>query len=111
MPISRISTTWNCYSALNQSPPAAAQRWRSLLAGRRFPDLAADIQADRSRLCDDGISSDGLSTGPTSLSVYDASFLALALKHDALLITAGKQLAKAAASLGCLADAELRSIR
>jgi len=42
-----------------------------------------------------------------SLSVYDASFLALALKHDALLITADKQLAKAAASLGCLADAEL----
>ena len=46
-----------------------------------------------------------------SLSVYDASFLALALKHDALLITADKQLAKAAASLGCLPDAELRSIR
>ena len=42
-----------------------------------------------------------------SLSVYDASFLALALKHDALLITADKQLAKAAASLGCLADAGL----
>jgi predicted nucleic acid-binding protein len=42
-----------------------------------------------------------------SLSVYDASFLALALKHDALLITADKQLAKAAASLGCLADADL----
>lgn len=41
-----------------------------------------------------------------SLSVYDASFLALALKYDALLITADKQLAKAAASLGCLADAE-----
>ena len=40
-----------------------------------------------------------------SLSVYDASFLALALKHDALLITADKQLAKAAASLGCFADA------
>jgi len=33
--------------------------------------------------------------------------LALALKHDALLITADKQLAKAAAFLGCLADAEL----
>lgn len=41
-----------------------------------------------------------------SLSVYDASFLALALKHDAVLITADKQLARAAASLGCLADAE-----
>ena len=41
-----------------------------------------------------------------SLSVYDASFLALALKHDARLITADKQLARAAASLGCLADAE-----
>lgn len=40
-----------------------------------------------------------------SLSVYDASFL-LALKHDALLITADKQLARAAASLGCLAYAE-----
>jgi len=26
-----------------------ARRWRSLLAGRHFPDLAADIQADRSR--------------------------------------------------------------
>ena len=39
-----------------------------------------------------------------SLSVYDASYLALALKHDAQLITADKQLAKAAASLGCLAD-------
>jgi hypothetical protein len=26
-----------------------ASRWRSLLAGRHFPDLAADIQADRSR--------------------------------------------------------------
>lgn len=24
-----------------------ARRWRSLLAGRHFPDLAADIQADR----------------------------------------------------------------
>ncbi|WP_409996549.1 hypothetical protein [Cyanobium sp. Maggiore-St4-Cus] len=46
-----------------------------------------------------------------SLSVYDASFLALALKHDALLITADKQLAKAAASLGCLADAERGTIR
>ena len=33
--------------------------------------------------------------------------LAVALKHDALLITADKQLAKAAASLGYLADAEL----
>jgi hypothetical protein len=42
-----------------------------------------------------------------SLSVNDASFLALALKHGALLITADKQLAKAAASLGCLADADL----
>jgi predicted nucleic acid-binding protein len=41
-----------------------------------------------------------------SLSVYDASFLALALKHDALLITADKQLAKAAASFGCFADVE-----
>lgn len=38
-----------------------------------------------------------------SLSVYDASFLALALKHEALLITADQQLAKAAASLGCAA--------
>ena len=26
-----------------------ARRWRSLLAGRHFADLAADIQADRSR--------------------------------------------------------------
>ena len=26
-----------------------ARRWRSVLAGRPFPDLAADIQADRSR--------------------------------------------------------------
>ncbi|WP_411875743.1 FitA-like ribbon-helix-helix domain-containing protein [Vulcanococcus limneticus] len=26
-----------------------ARRWRSLLAGRHFPDLAADIQANRSR--------------------------------------------------------------
>jgi len=26
-----------------------ARRWRSLLAGRHFLDLAADIQADRSR--------------------------------------------------------------
>ena len=25
-----------------------ARRWRSLLAGGHFPDLAADIQADRS---------------------------------------------------------------
>jgi predicted nucleic acid-binding protein len=41
-----------------------------------------------------------------SLSVYDASLLALAFKHNALLVTADKQLAKAAASLGCLADAE-----
>ena len=40
-----------------------------------------------------------------SLRVYDASFLALALKHDTLFITADKQLAKAAASFGCLADA------
>jgi predicted nucleic acid-binding protein len=39
-----------------------------------------------------------------SLSVYDASYLALALKHGARLITADKQLAKAALSLGCLAD-------
>jgi predicted nucleic acid-binding protein len=39
-----------------------------------------------------------------SLSVYDASYLALTLKHCAQLITADKQLAKAAASLGCLAD-------
>ncbi|MFM6127772.1 MAG: type II toxin-antitoxin system VapC family toxin [Sphaerospermopsis kisseleviana] len=39
-----------------------------------------------------------------SLSVYDASYLALALKHGAQLITADKQLARAAASLGCLAD-------
>jgi len=39
-----------------------------------------------------------------SLSVYDASYLALALKHGACLITADKQLAKAAASLGSLAD-------
>ena len=30
-----------------------ARQWRSVLAGRHFPDLAADIQADRSRLCDD----------------------------------------------------------
>jgi len=42
-----------------------------------------------------------------SLSVYDASFLALELKHDALLITADKQSAKTAASRGCLADADL----
>ncbi|NDD46266.1 MAG: hypothetical protein EBZ24_12940 [Synechococcaceae bacterium WB9_4xB_025] len=26
-----------------------ARQWRSRLAGRHFPDLAADIQADRSR--------------------------------------------------------------
>jgi hypothetical protein len=26
-----------------------ARRWRSQLAGRNFPDLAADILADRSR--------------------------------------------------------------
>lgn len=26
-----------------------ARRWRSLLAGRHFPDLAAGIQVDRSR--------------------------------------------------------------
>jgi predicted nucleic acid-binding protein len=39
-----------------------------------------------------------------SLSVYDASYLALALKHGARLITADKQLAKADLSLGCLAD-------
>jgi len=39
-----------------------------------------------------------------SLSVYDASYLALALKHGAHLITADKQLAKAAATLGCLVD-------
>jgi predicted nucleic acid-binding protein len=42
-----------------------------------------------------------------SLSVYDASYLALALKHGAQLITADKQLAKAAASLGCLAEPRL----
>ena len=42
-----------------------------------------------------------------SLSVYDASYLALALKHGAQLITADKQLAKAAALLGCLADPRL----
>lgn len=42
-----------------------------------------------------------------SLSVYDASYLALALKHGAALITADQQLAKAAASLGCLADEAL----
>jgi predicted nucleic acid-binding protein len=42
-----------------------------------------------------------------SLSVYDASYLALALKHGARLITADKQLAKAAASLGCLAEPRL----
>ena len=39
-----------------------------------------------------------------SLSVYDATYLVLALKHGARLITADKQLAKAAAKLGCLAD-------
>jgi predicted nucleic acid-binding protein len=42
-----------------------------------------------------------------SLSMYDARYLALALRHGARLITADKQLAKAAASLGCLADAAL----
>jgi hypothetical protein len=26
-----------------------ARQWRSVLAGRKFPDLAADIQADRNR--------------------------------------------------------------
>ncbi|MDI9406536.1 MAG: hypothetical protein QM522_07485 [Chitinophagaceae bacterium] len=26
-----------------------ARHWRSALAGRHFPDLAADIQADRNR--------------------------------------------------------------
>lgn len=26
-----------------------ARQWRSVLAGRHFPDLAADIQADRRR--------------------------------------------------------------
>ena len=26
-----------------------ARQWRSVLAGRHFPDLAADIQADRNR--------------------------------------------------------------
>jgi plasmid stability protein len=26
-----------------------ARQWRSVLAGRHFPDLAADLQADRSR--------------------------------------------------------------
>lgn len=41
-----------------------------------------------------------------SLSVYDASYLALALKHGARLITSDQQLAKAAAALGCLADRE-----
>ena len=39
-----------------------------------------------------------------SLSVYDASYLALALKQGAHLINADKQLARAAATLGCLAD-------
>ena len=43
-----------------------------------------------------------------SLSVYDASYLALALKHGAALITADNQLAKAAASLGCLAGESLQ---
>ena len=38
-----------------------------------------------------------------SLSVYDACYLALALRHGAALITTDEQLAKAAASLGCLA--------
>jgi predicted nucleic acid-binding protein len=38
-----------------------------------------------------------------SLSVYDTCYLALALRHGALLITADEQLAKAARSLGCLA--------
>jgi predicted nucleic acid-binding protein len=38
-----------------------------------------------------------------SLSVYDACYLALALRHGAPLITADEQLAKAARSLGCLA--------
>jgi predicted nucleic acid-binding protein len=36
-----------------------------------------------------------------SLSVYDACYLALALRHGAPLITADEQLAKAARSLGC----------
>ena len=26
-----------------------ARQWRSVLAGRHFPDLAADLQADRNR--------------------------------------------------------------
>lgn len=38
-----------------------------------------------------------------SLSVYDACYLALALRHGAALITTDEQLAKAADSLGCLA--------
>jgi predicted nucleic acid-binding protein len=38
-----------------------------------------------------------------SLSVYDACYLALALRHGAPLITADEQLAQAARSLGCLA--------
>jgi predicted nucleic acid-binding protein len=38
-----------------------------------------------------------------SLSVYDACYLALALRHGAQLITADEQLAQAARSLGCLA--------
>lgn len=39
-----------------------------------------------------------------SFSVYDATYLALALKHGAHLITADMRLARAAATLGCLAD-------
>ncbi|MCS5694230.1 type II toxin-antitoxin system VapC family toxin [Cyanobium sp. FGCU-6] len=42
-----------------------------------------------------------------SLSVYDASDFALALNHGARLITADRQLAKAALSPGCLADPAL----
>lgn len=42
-----------------------------------------------------------------TLSVYDASYLALAPRHGATLITANKQLAKAAVYLGCLAHASL----
>jgi predicted nucleic acid-binding protein len=38
-----------------------------------------------------------------ALSVYDACYLALALRHDAALITTDEQLARAAQSLGCLA--------
>ena len=37
-------------------------------------------------------------------ALLDATYLVLALKHGARLITADKQLAKAAAKLGCLAD-------